>query len=759
MYNSHSLAKNVSALPSGSLPACQLACSSDTFLLLDANRAFHSLFCSNNTDLSLPKFLHEVCAFPQAFAVLTKNLKQNRKLENFDVRFDDNRSLKHYRINVVQQQHTHDQTVWTLYFQDISDLMAEIENAQATSKTKALFLATMSHEIRTPMQPLHGLLEIMQQKATDAGQAEIIHAAKGATSALLQVLDDVLDLTKIEAGHLSLDYAEVPLRTLIDGVITTFSQKAKEKGIYLSAEFSSGVPPFVMGDPKRLRKIMMNLVGNALKFTKQGSVSIRLQCQDFEDDGQHFTLRCEVEDSGIGISAELLPHLFEPFTLGDSSASRRYRETGLGLSITQRLVQTMHGVMGVDSTEGHGSLFWFNIPTSVVAQEAVSVEIQPDLRGVHVLLVEDHPQGARTIMMALESMGATVVRVDTIEDALYVSEIERFDIAVIDYLMPDGSGLALIEKLATTQPHTGLLMYTVFNSPKMQDTLKKLGVLYVEKPASRLRLGQAVESLTYKIQRAPYRGLRKILIVEDTPTIQDILQRQFECLNYTNYAIVDNGAQALKVLQREEFGLVIADLHLPEMDGYKLIKTLRQQPHFADLPIIALTADEKSSNAQACLRYGFNECLRKPVTISRLRQMLLRWGILEGNPLFAKQVTPLPKTNILIIDDKQFLKRLEVLDSNTFGALELFIRLTPPLLQDMGEAITQSDIEKLRDLAHALKDSARAVCCPELSVLAETLQDSVDKEAGTLKRLVEDIGKAFETVEQEVKRLGGKAVG
>ena len=755
MQNSPNFLKEIASLPACSLPVCQIALANENFFLINANSAFHLQFSRKNRNLSatvLPKLLHEACVSSSAFVMLTKQLKLKGELENYDLRYEDGARFKTYRVNAFQHQNTAEHAVWTIYFQDVSDLAVEIENAKAASKMKSLFLATMSHEIRTPMQPLYGLLEIMQQEATDTRQAGTINAAKGAASALLQILDDVLDLAKIEAGKMDLDYFEVPLRTLIDGIMTTLSQKAKEKGIHLSCEFASDLPRVVMGDPKRLRQVIMNLVVNALKFTERGSVVIRLKCQDFKEDGQHFTLCCEVEDSGIGISPELLPHLFEPFTQGDFSTTRRYRGTGLGLSITHRLLQLMNGAIGVSSMEGQGSLFWFNIPTSAVAQDALQVGVQPDLRGVHVLLVEDHPQGAKTIMMTLQSMGATVIGVETIEDALERSETERFDVAIVDYLLPDGSGLSFIETFAKIQPNTGLLMYTVFDSPEIQETLKSLGALHVAKPASRLGLGQAVETLTNKVQYEQYKGSRKVLIAEDTPIIQDVIKRQLEYLHFTDYVMVSNGVEALNAMQKQEFGLILADLHMPEMDGYQLVEKLRHSEQFSSLPIIALTADVQLSNAQAYLKHGFNECLVK-VSIAQLRRMLLRWGILEDVQVKMQRSSALPSLNKNIIDEKAFIKQLGVFDRNSLEALELFVRLAPPLLDGIGDAIHQEDGEKLRDLAHALKGSARAVCCPELGNLAETLQDSIAKESDTLKHLVAEIEKAFKTVEGEVKRL------
>jgi CheY-like chemotaxis protein len=231
-----------------------------------------------------------------------------------------------------------------------------------------------------------------------------------------------------------------------------------------------------------------------------------------------------------------------------------------------------------------------------------------------------------------------------------------------------------------------------------------------------------------------------------------------EHLNFTDYVMVSNGVEALKEMQKQEFGLILVDLHMPEMDGYQLVEKLRHSEQFSTLPIIALTADVQLLNAQAYLKYGFNECLLKPVSIAQLRRMLLRWGILEDVQLKMQRSSTLPCLNLPclnkdIIDERAFIKQLGVFDRNSLEALELFIRLAPPLLEGMEDAINRADGEKLRDLAHALKGSARAVCCPELGILAETLQESVAQESETLKNLVADIERSFKSVEGEVKRL------
>jgi two-component system sensor histidine kinase/response regulator len=269
----------------------------------------------------------------------------------------------------------------------------------------------------------------------------MVSTAQGAASSLLEILDDVLDIAKMDAEAMELDRFEVPVRLLVRGMLEALSVKVRGNRVELRDDIESDVPFVIVGDPKRLRQILMNLCGNALKFTHEGTVTVRVtkKTQIIKNTKKQLALRFEVIDTGIGMSEETCSRLFQSFTQADSSTARKYGGTGLGLSISKKLVDLMDGKIGVTSEPGKGSIFWFEIPTAEVSTDATTV-ILPKLEGISVLSVEDHPQGAREIMNSLRSMGAKIENCGTYADALELARIQRFDVAVIDQGLPDGLG-------------------------------------------------------------------------------------------------------------------------------------------------------------------------------------------------------------------------------------------------------------------------------------------------------------------------------
>ncbi|MBU0858767.1 MAG: response regulator, partial [Alphaproteobacteria bacterium] len=375
------------------------------------------------------------------------------------------------------QQGTYDGVeAYIIWATDISDskeeeerLQAAVELADASAEMKSNFLATMSHEIRTPMQSVYGLLELIGEEKPDAKITSMVNTAKTSASGLLEILDDILDFAKMDAAKMELDTFEVPVRTLVRGILEAMSVKIQGKEVALADDIDKDVPFVIIGDPKRLRQILMNLTGNALKFTGKGTVTVRVsdKIQVIDKPARGTALRFEIIDTGIGMSGDAQKRLFQPFSQADSSTSRKFGGTGLGLSICKRLVELMGGQIGVTSIEGQGSNFWFEIPTEEVSTETTTVNL-PKLDGISVLSVEDHPQGAREIVRSLESMGARVESCPTYKEGLELVKRRPFDVAVIDQGLPDGLGLDLIRQIMDIRPFMRLIMYTVRDDIGMQ---------------------------------------------------------------------------------------------------------------------------------------------------------------------------------------------------------------------------------------------------------------------------------------------------
>ena len=637
------------------------------------------------------------------------------------------------------------------FVDDISDdhenetkLKVAIGEAAAVSEMKSNFLATMSHEMRTPMQSVYGLLELMEFEPLPLSSLEMVRTAKNSATGLLEILDDVLDLAKIEADKMDLDLFEVPVRTLVTGIVEGLSVKTLGKSLCLREDIASDVPAVIIGDPKRLRQILMNLTGNALKFTEQGSVTIRVLVKDTPHLPVSETaclLRFEVVDTGIGMSEDVQRKLFQVFTQADSSTARKFGGTGLGLSICKKLVELMGGKIGVVSQTGKGSTFWFEVPTHAVVGGSSDLTL-PDLNGISVLSVEDHPRAAKEISSSLRSMGAVVDSCCSAREAIDLVTRRPFDVGIIDHGLPDGNGLDVIRSILDMRPEMGLVMYTARDDSGLQHSLESLGVPYLPKPASRLGLGREVLESASRRMHCSTHGSSRLLIAEDTPSVRDLLERQLRLLG-GEADFVHNGRQALDALASGQYGILLTDLHMPEMDGYELVKTIRarEMNTGSHVPVIVLTADVQMAERTMYLGHGFDECLLKPVSLGHFKRLLVRWGLLDSQKEIVKKLSP-------AIDTASLIAQMGALDDNALEMLGLFEGMTRPLLEGLVDAFKREDLKTLKEISHSLKGAARSAGALPLGDMAAGIQDKT--EAGDKPSLEE-----IRQVEDEFQRVCG----
>ncbi|MDD9901305.1 MAG: response regulator [Alphaproteobacteria bacterium] len=647
---------------------------------------------------------------------------------------------------------------------EISALKKAEAEARAMAEMKSHFLATMSHEIRTPMQSVYGLLELIADEQISTQAQEMLATARKSASGLLEILDDILDLAKVEAGKVELDHFEVPVRTLAYGVLECMEVRLMGKPVELIPKVDEDVPFVVMGDPTRLRQVLINLVGNSVKFTEEGSVILHIttkaQHVKAPDDG--LALRFEIIDTGIGMPPQVAEKLFQPFTQADNSTTRKFGGTGLGLSISHKLIELMGGHIGVDSTEGKGSTFWFEIPT-MKADEQAKTEL-PSLDGIAVLSVEDHPKGAKEILSSLTSMGAKVESVPTYAEGLALVKRRRFDVAVVDQGLPDGMGIDLLKEITKLRPFMGLILYTVRNDYGMQYTARVIGAKYLSKPASRLGLGEAVKSAAKRMMTQDYTGPRRLLIAEDTESVRDILRRQLTKLG-VDADFVGTGVEAVRALEKEEHGILFTDLHMPDMDGYQLVAHIRatEEENNVDalhrFPVIVLTADVQMAQKQAYLSYGFDECLLKPVSLGQFRQLLIRWGVLQEmedaeDDVPLEEEPPVPAGDAApALDLASIEKQMGSIDADVIALLKAFVDMTRPQVEQMRLLHAEGRIAALKEAAHSLKGAARSAGCMQLGDIAADIQTLSSRGDNVGADMIGALEAAFDRAAAEIEAL------
>jgi two-component system sensor histidine kinase/response regulator len=493
------------------------------------------------------------------------------------------------------------------------NLEHEARVAQAENTAKSAFLAMMSHEIRTPLHGIIGLAELLRdQDMPDSAQeqARLVHESG---RHLLELIDDILDFSRIEAGQWRIEAHPFAPGRLLSDLFLFFQAQAESRGLALAMTGGDDLPPALLGDDARIRQILMNLLGNALKFTPAGGIAVHAA----HEQGR---LRIEVADTGIGLTPEQIGRLFQPFAQADHRIQRRYGGTGLGLAISRRLARLMGGDLTVASTHGQGSVFTLDLPMVVAGPETGPRSGGPRPgAGLRILVVDDHPVNRMVAAGMLRRLGMTPLSATGAGDGLASARADRPDAVLLDLHLTDGDGMEILSRLTGTMPDLPVIMMTGASGGEERAAAMAAGARgYLSKPFSSADLAEVLAGIGHRPGTASILPpLADILVVEDNPVNQKVACAVLHRAGYST-AVAENGAEALARLAGGRVRLVLMDIMMPVMDGLACTRAIRADPSLRHLPVIALTANADAHNREECAKAGCDAFMAMPFDSGRL---------------------------------------------------------------------------------------------------------------------------------------------